>query len=169
MWDLPEPGLELVSLALQGRFLTTGPSGKPEFFVFVFNHTLQHGRSYFPDQQANSYPLHWEHRTSTTGPPEKYQNVPFQMERSGKIALKRGPGAKWWCLTEEGQLGKCRGRVFCKGNSKGSVQSSCTPGEQTYTLRINVGLESKRIPGEFYQVEEMPVWDRKMNDMSWEV
>ena len=34
MWDLPGPGMELVSLALQGRFLTIGPPGKP---LFVFN------------------------------------------------------------------------------------------------------------------------------------
>ena len=53
MWDLPGPGLEHVSLALAGRFLTTVPPGKPsfsllkdvfpghrmlgaQFFVFVF-------------------------------------------------------------------------------------------------------------------------------------
>ena len=29
MWDLPRPGMEPVSLVLQGRFLTTGPPGKP--------------------------------------------------------------------------------------------------------------------------------------------
>ena len=29
MWDLPGPGIELVSLPLQGEFLTTGPPGKP--------------------------------------------------------------------------------------------------------------------------------------------
>ena len=29
LWDLPWPGIALVSLALQGRFLTTGPSGRP--------------------------------------------------------------------------------------------------------------------------------------------
>ena len=29
MWDLPEPGMKLVSLALQSGFLTTGPPGKP--------------------------------------------------------------------------------------------------------------------------------------------
>ena len=29
MWDLPGPGLEPVSLALAGRFLTTAPAGKP--------------------------------------------------------------------------------------------------------------------------------------------
>ena len=28
MWDLPGPGLEPVSLALAGRFLTTAPPGK---------------------------------------------------------------------------------------------------------------------------------------------
>ena len=30
MWDLPKSGLELVSLALQGRFSTTGLPGKPQ-------------------------------------------------------------------------------------------------------------------------------------------
>ena len=29
MWDLPGPGLEPLSLALAGRFLTTAPPGKP--------------------------------------------------------------------------------------------------------------------------------------------
>ena len=28
-WDLPRPGIELVSPALQGRLLTPGPPGKP--------------------------------------------------------------------------------------------------------------------------------------------
>ena len=30
MWDLPGPGLEPVSPALAGRFLTTAPPGKPQ-------------------------------------------------------------------------------------------------------------------------------------------
>ena len=34
MWDLPGPGIELVSPALQGGFLTTGPPGKPSFLTF---------------------------------------------------------------------------------------------------------------------------------------
>ena len=29
MWDIPRPGIELVSATLQGGFLTTGPPGKP--------------------------------------------------------------------------------------------------------------------------------------------
>ena len=29
MWHLPGPGIELVSPALRGGFLTTGPPGKP--------------------------------------------------------------------------------------------------------------------------------------------
>ena len=32
MWDLPGPRIELVSLALQSRFLTTGPPGEPNSF-----------------------------------------------------------------------------------------------------------------------------------------
>ena len=34
MWDLPRPGLEPVSPALAGRFLTTAPPGKP-FLLFL--------------------------------------------------------------------------------------------------------------------------------------
>ena len=33
MWDLPGPGLEPVSPALAGGFLTTAPPGKPSFAV----------------------------------------------------------------------------------------------------------------------------------------
>ena len=32
MWDLPRPGLEPVSPALAGGFLTTAPPGKPQFY-----------------------------------------------------------------------------------------------------------------------------------------
>ena len=34
MWDLPRPGMEPVSLALQGWFLTPGPLGKPQVCCF---------------------------------------------------------------------------------------------------------------------------------------
>ena len=41
VWDLPGPGLEPVSPALAGRFLTTAPLGSPSrrllFFFFFFN------------------------------------------------------------------------------------------------------------------------------------
>ena len=40
MWDLPRPGIEPISSALAGRFLTTGPPGKyssPFFFFLVMN------------------------------------------------------------------------------------------------------------------------------------
>ena len=39
MWDFPSPGLEPVSPALAGRFLTTAPPGKPlyiKYFKFYF-------------------------------------------------------------------------------------------------------------------------------------
>ena len=35
MWDLPGPGIEPVSPALAGRFLTTAPPGKPRGLLFV--------------------------------------------------------------------------------------------------------------------------------------
>ena len=34
MWDLPGPGLEPVSTALAGGFLTTAPPGKPQWLIF---------------------------------------------------------------------------------------------------------------------------------------
>ena len=34
MWDLPGPGLEPMSPALAGGFLTTVPPGKPLLYVF---------------------------------------------------------------------------------------------------------------------------------------
>ena len=42
MWDLPRPGLEPVSPALAGRFLTTVPPGKPlvgYFYISVSSNT----------------------------------------------------------------------------------------------------------------------------------
>ena len=36
MWDLPGPGLEPVSPALAGGFLTTAPPGKSPYLVFLF-------------------------------------------------------------------------------------------------------------------------------------
>ena len=39
MWDLPRPGIEPLSLALQRGFLTTGPPGKPLLNPWCFNHS----------------------------------------------------------------------------------------------------------------------------------
>ena len=41
------------------------------FFCFLnsFGRTAQYSVSYFPDQGSNSYPLQWERRVLTTGPP----------------------------------------------------------------------------------------------------
>ena len=38
VWDLPGPGIEPPSLALQGGFLTTGPPGKPPDHVYFLSH-----------------------------------------------------------------------------------------------------------------------------------
>ena len=43
MWDLSGPGLEPVSPALAGEFLTTAPPGKPWFYQFTFPPTVQEG------------------------------------------------------------------------------------------------------------------------------
>ena len=47
MWDLPGPGLESVSLALAGEFLTTVPPGKPQellrsTLLATFKYTIQY-------------------------------------------------------------------------------------------------------------------------------
>ena len=50
MWDLPKSGLELVSLALQGRFSTTGLPGKPQHLLsksFQLCHFSGYVESYF--------------------------------------------------------------------------------------------------------------------------
>ena len=43
MWDRPRPGIEPVSPALAGRFLTTAPPGKSLDTVLFFRHR-QHPR-----------------------------------------------------------------------------------------------------------------------------
>ena len=37
MWEPPRPGLEPVSPALAGRFLTTAPPGKPPTLLFMYS------------------------------------------------------------------------------------------------------------------------------------
>ncbi|KAJ8782454.1 hypothetical protein J1605_010162 [Eschrichtius robustus] len=82
MWDLPGPGLEPVSPALAGGFLTTVPLGKSPEFLFLKiplyaqfrlkcsrragSVIVAHGPScsaacgMFPDQGSNPCPLHWQ-------------------------------------------------------------------------------------------------------------
>ena len=59
MWDLPRPGLEPVSPALAGRFLTTAPPGKPHSFILCFlsgTVYLDHaGATLFPQSQLTSF------------------------------------------------------------------------------------------------------------------
>ena len=65
-WDLPRPGLEPVSPALAGRFLTTAPPGKPksciskgfltslwQCFNFVFNSIIIQKIKHFLDHIDN--------------------------------------------------------------------------------------------------------------------
>ena len=42
MWDLPGPGLERLSPALAGGFLTTVPPGKPLIVIFTFVNNSKH-------------------------------------------------------------------------------------------------------------------------------
>ena len=49
MWDLPRPGLEPVSPALAGGFLTTAPPGKSQVLIFLKNlHTVIHSSCTIP-------------------------------------------------------------------------------------------------------------------------
>ena len=43
IWDLPGPGIELISPALAGKFLTSGPPGKPliTFLMSISSNTLK--------------------------------------------------------------------------------------------------------------------------------
>ena len=43
MWDLPETGIEPISPASAGRFLTTGPPGKSKDAVFLVHPYYDHG------------------------------------------------------------------------------------------------------------------------------
>ena len=53
MWHLSEPGIDLVFLALQGRFLTTEPPGSP---VFPFNgSTGHHTKATSPRNEFNNW------------------------------------------------------------------------------------------------------------------
>ena len=40
MWDLPGPGLEPMSPALAGGFLTIAPPGKPQNSLYILNNNL---------------------------------------------------------------------------------------------------------------------------------
>ena len=59
MWDLPGPGLEPVSPALAGGFLTTAPPGKPWFFSLFKRLRLYHchgcilSTSHIPPHKVN--------------------------------------------------------------------------------------------------------------------
>ena len=52
MWDLPGPGLELVSRALAGGFLTTAPPGSP-LTSFENNIMLFESFSFWPSNTSS--------------------------------------------------------------------------------------------------------------------
>ena len=68
--DLPNPGIEPGSPALEAGSLLSESPGNPnveslDTFRFVF---WLHNMQIFPNQGLNPCPLHWEHRASTNGP-----------------------------------------------------------------------------------------------------
>ena len=57
MWDLPRPGLEPMSPALAGGFLTTAPGNPQDFFFKTDTTLLQISKSGFPNKNDLSAAL----------------------------------------------------------------------------------------------------------------
>ena len=96
MWDLPRPGLELVSPALAGRPSTTAPPGKPHVFSFYY---------------ASIFPVHFK-RNKYHKPYLCFQNTPWSLRKHfGKFWIPWIPGqgiigsAERGHRTELGDLG----------------------------------------------------------------
>ena len=50
MWDLPGPGIKLVSPALAGKFLTNGSPGRSDKFIFYFSLQIPNLQNIIPPQ-----------------------------------------------------------------------------------------------------------------------
>ena len=59
LWDLPRPGMEPVSLALQGKFSTTGPPGKPIWFSLYNKCLVKFPFIYFTGVCAHMFHTKW--------------------------------------------------------------------------------------------------------------
>ena len=69
MWDLPRPGIEPVSPALAGRFLTTAPSGNPPHCLLI--EILYQMYSPGPGWQNIPADVDYHHGTHSLGKQEK--------------------------------------------------------------------------------------------------
>ena len=77
MWDLPGPGIELVSLALQSGCLTTEPPGKHLLFFFFFPPILLGLRDLSSLTRNEPWPQQGMCGVLTTGPPRNSKKYSF--------------------------------------------------------------------------------------------
>ena len=59
MWNLPGPGIELMSLALQGRFLTTELPGKPCIWALMDNFSIFINTFYISSSDSSILNCFW--------------------------------------------------------------------------------------------------------------
>ena len=64
LWDLPRPGIEPVSPALQGRFLTTGPPGKARLFLFIYIYVCMSEKVMAPHSSTLAWKIAWTEEPS---------------------------------------------------------------------------------------------------------
>ena len=131
--DLPEPGIEPGSPALQADALPTEPPGSPccvsTLFLKNFWHATKQAGSQFPDQELNLCPLHWKCRVLTTGPPGKSQQQVLKDERE---------------LAEEREVGKqARGPHEQGRDVTGRLRAGGLSPESPAVLGRKVGLEQE--------------------------
>ena len=55
--------------------------------IIILGHAVQHVGSLFPNWGLNPYPLHLEHRVSTTGQPGKYLKAIFKDQSFRKSSV----------------------------------------------------------------------------------
>ena len=100
MWDLPRPGIEPVSLALAGGFLTTAPPGKSHYYLFCCSKCFSLGHQEL--FQESSYTL-------STCPYSFESFLPDTIRCSRLLhfpcpccAIKCFSKKPWFCLLENG-------------------------------------------------------------------
>ena len=76
MWDLPRPGLEPMSPALAGRFLTTEPPGKSQDTFNIMKTFMGQGKTYHNEVRVcfPSYLVKRPHTPATDGFAEANRN-----------------------------------------------------------------------------------------------
>ena len=124
MWDLPRFGIKLVSPALQGGFLTTGPRGKPPIFYTSCNALATATRAHSPAQtllpsheqsvsvQRTPASLQWSfsyinllHGFLSSPPSSSRERHPFSWPSHAKPESQQRAGRVWrneWMIFREG-------------------------------------------------------------------